>query len=650
MMRLVIIGDVGAVTTYHAGDEAMLECLLDELRARVDVDATIVSANPADSSDRYDARAIGRIGFSDAMTPTRAERETRLASVLRAAAGHAEALDALDPAWSVIEAVADSDAVIISGGGNLTTVFVEHIYERAALAELAAVFGKPLVVSGQSIGPLLGARDRELLTGILGSAVVVGVREQSSFDDALALGVSPERLHRVPDDAAFLADEAPTDSRLAALEARGYIVVSFPPFAGLEPMGDYLDDVARLLQSVSDESGLPLVFVAHESAVAGSPEPYDAVAGDETTHKNLASRLAGAEVLFAPALTAKQIAALTRRAALSVSGRYHPVIFALSAGVPALAVTVDSYTDRKIEGALRAAGAASWALPSVALATPDAQAIVAETWRRRDEIRAHLADRAQADRVVASAWWNTIVAALGAEGETALTVDTTNALTESGAVSVGSDTEAVGAQLELTDPTLAARIERLRRYMLALDSTARDASAEVLRLAEARASVADALAEAERSVQRLQLEQSELLRQQNADEQALAASYRAATAAPNNAAGQQIAADGALALQRREQALLAEIEALEQQLFERERYAAFVGRQAHEAVWRAGQGSEAQVRAVDSLSVQLEDSREIIRNLQAKIDDLVNSTSWRISLPMRIIRHPDPYVRKLRRR
>ena len=53
-MRLVIVGDVGGADGgFHAGDEAMLEALLDELSERGMTDATIVSSNPEESRARY---------------------------------------------------------------------------------------------------------------------------------------------------------------------------------------------------------------------------------------------------------------------------------------------------------------------------------------------------------------------------------------------------------------------------------------------------------------------------------------------------------------------------------------------------------------------------------------------------------------------
>ena len=147
MTRLVMIGDVGAAPDYHAGDEAMLEAAVCELRARGADDVTVVSAAPEDSARRYGVAAVPRIGFSEGATPGRAAREARLSEVLRAAAGQVTSLAPDDTTWAVIDAVSASDAVVIAGGGNLTTPFAEHLYERAALAGIAVACGRRLVVA-----------------------------------------------------------------------------------------------------------------------------------------------------------------------------------------------------------------------------------------------------------------------------------------------------------------------------------------------------------------------------------------------------------------------------------------------------------------------------------------------------------------------
>ncbi|HMO11364.1 MAG TPA: polysaccharide pyruvyl transferase family protein, partial [Actinotalea sp.] len=189
-MKIVVLGDIGN-STYHAGDELMARAAVDELSRRSELVATAISADAARSRAMYGWPTVARIGFAGMSTES---REARLEAIDRAAGGDAGALPWGDPAWDVIHSVADSDAVLITGGGNLNSVWPEHIYERAALARLAAAFARPLVVTGQTVGPHLTARHGELVGEVVTSAVLVGVRELASREICLRLGVPPHKL------------------------------------------------------------------------------------------------------------------------------------------------------------------------------------------------------------------------------------------------------------------------------------------------------------------------------------------------------------------------------------------------------------------------------------------------------------------------
>src|SRR5699024_1807137 len=103
--------------------------------------------------DRYGYRAIARPGFKKAMT--RSEREELLALLDKGLYGEATLLDSMQ---QVIDAVADTDCVIIGGGGNLNDQGEHHIFDRIALSRIANRLGKPVVVSSQTVGPALGPR------------------------------------------------------------------------------------------------------------------------------------------------------------------------------------------------------------------------------------------------------------------------------------------------------------------------------------------------------------------------------------------------------------------------------------------------------------------------------------------------------------
>lgn len=400
-MKIVLCGDLGSTGGYHVGDEAMAESVVEQIGARSEVEVVAVSGDPQDTVSRYGWGAVPRIGFASLRTD--AQRDARLDAVLQAAGGETGALPWADDAWKVIHAVTDADAVVISGGGNLSSTWPEHIYERAALARLAALFNKRLVVTGQTIGPHLTGRHGELVAGVLTSAVLVGVREAASRGLALRLGVVPDRLVSVVDDAAYLRG---SDAGTLVVEGP-YIAATFSPDSGLLDVDGYVSAIADLLTHVSESSGLKIVLVPHHAKESDS-----AVAGDLKMHDSIAEAVGSDHIEVLPILTAREVATITRNAALVISTRYHPVVFALGASVPALGIGVDCYTSIKIRGSMENYGVENYAVSVASLALGGARAAVDELLASTDVVTAHLDRVNEVRKKESAAWWDAVVAVL----------------------------------------------------------------------------------------------------------------------------------------------------------------------------------------------------------------------------------------------
>jgi polysaccharide pyruvyl transferase WcaK-like protein len=207
-VRIVTIGDVGVVDDMiHIGDEAMFDEFAAQLRAR-GASITGVSSTPAETAARYGVDAVPALDFSPATTGGREGRIERRRRVLAAADGDRSALPASDAAWQTIEAIRASDAFAVAGGGNMASLWPMHVYERSTLAELARRAGKPYVVTGQTIGPVLDGDDRALVAELLSGAELVGLRERASFELVRTLGVPESRLTATIDDASFVGRPA----------------------------------------------------------------------------------------------------------------------------------------------------------------------------------------------------------------------------------------------------------------------------------------------------------------------------------------------------------------------------------------------------------------------------------------------------------
>ncbi|MCY7413308.1 MAG: polysaccharide pyruvyl transferase family protein [Salinibacterium sp.] len=408
-MSIVAIGDIGVLDgMMHIGDEAMFEAFLDAARARGIRDVVAISANPAESTARYGISAIGRIGF----TGTRAQMSERLAAVIAAAGsrgsadGEQSVLTPDDPALAVITAIAASDLVVVTGAGNIASNWPLHIFERAAIAEIARLADVPFVVSGQTIGPSLNPDDAALGRQLLGSARLVGLRESASFELVRGLDSGQDTGHDVGHDAWHAAIEQTVDDASfldidsAVVPSRSTCLVSFSTHVGDRDRDAFQDAAALLLDDMA-ALGLEIVFHAHFGPLAGEP-----TRGDVVMHEAVASRMK-APSRTEPTIDPRTSASLARGAALVVTSRYHPAVFAVGAGVPTIGIAVDEYTNVKLTGALGNLGQ-DGVLTADELLEGEGAAMLSRVWADREPTRTRGLSLATERRRDSERWWDRV--------------------------------------------------------------------------------------------------------------------------------------------------------------------------------------------------------------------------------------------------
>src|SRR5699024_9920512 len=403
-MKWLVLGDIGRHALYHVGDEAMACAAVDALQARGGTDITLVATNAQAATELYGLPALDRIGISPAWSTE--ERNDMLA---RARSGHIEpgtALAELDAA------VAATDAVLISGGGNMNTHYAHHIDERAVLTRLARGHDKPLVVAAQTIGPHLRLRDRDLVAEIIDYATAVAVRDDSSYHLALQLGADAEKLHRISDDAVLLTPTS-TDRAGAAEHAEaagagknGYVAASFtstPGNSGLD-RHEYLDLIAATLDQIASDLDTDVLLVPHLASHFGPAAKFD-----ELSDASIAERCTTGRIHALPPMTARVAVALTAAAGLTVSTRYHPLVFAPAHGVPAIGTSLSQYSTVRMRGALEPAGLEEFLLGPTSWETVPAAA--REITQRHAEFSNRLQATARAQLNRQNAWWDQVAAA-----------------------------------------------------------------------------------------------------------------------------------------------------------------------------------------------------------------------------------------------
>ncbi len=399
----------------HIGDEAMFDSCVAELARRGIHDIVGISSNPAETARRYRIGAVARIGFDAVRGGSREPSTDRMSRVLRTATGEIGLLEPGDPALAVIEAVRHSDGVVIAGGGNLSSLWPMHVFERATLGALAHALNTPLVITGQTVGPFLDAADSELVATLFTSARRVGLREPASFELSERLRVPRDLLTLTVDDASFLPEAR---SGAAAAAAVAPSVTPFAPSTPVTPpyclvtLANHIGEadrdavvaaIAELLDHVAGSTGLEIQFSAHFS----STDPLLS-RGDSVMHSVVASAMSAPSSVI-HTTDARASAALARGAGLVVASRYHPAVFAVAAGVPTIGIPVDDYTTVKLTGALGNLGQSS-VLPVARLLAGAGSDLVDAVWSDRDAIRNRGIELAALRRTASTQWWDAVAA------------------------------------------------------------------------------------------------------------------------------------------------------------------------------------------------------------------------------------------------
>jgi polysaccharide pyruvyl transferase WcaK-like protein len=390
-MSVLVIGDIGVVDAMmHIGDEAMFEAAVIELRAR-GLDVVGVSSAPEESAARYAIDAVPRLGFGGLDRPAAAERS----AVLVGAASGTATLDVDDPASAALAALRESSGVLIAGGGNLASRWPVHIHERTTLAAMARALGVPVVVSGQTLGPDLIEEDAAAVAGMLRDAARAAVRESASATLATGWGVD---VRSGVDDASFLGYSDP-------IAGPHGILVSVSGWFDHRPAAEVEASLAGLIDRAAAITGESVRFHAH----FGPADPADPPRGDAALHERIRARMTAPSTVL-PVGDSQHAAALARTAALLLTSRYHPAVFAAPAGVPTLGLVADAYTGIKLRGAL-----GHWGEPVTA--TLDelddrAPALVERLAASRAEIAREAGARRPAHRADAAAWWDDVARVL----------------------------------------------------------------------------------------------------------------------------------------------------------------------------------------------------------------------------------------------
>jgi colanic acid/amylovoran biosynthesis protein len=344
-MRILV---TDAFCSANRGDAAILDGILTGLRARLPDVALTVS--------------------------------TRFPGLTRKMHG-VDAIDDRDVV-AVAEAIDAADLVVGCGGSYLTDLYTLDLQPRLATIHAAARAGKRFVVFAQSIGPFKSPLSRMAARNALQDATWIHVRDPASAAVVRELGVTTPVSVGV--DAAVLGRPAPAPRGtpaplLGVTVRRWHFPGSDDPAACQER---YERAVAEACDAWAADTGGVVRFLSNCTSLGGYAQD------DRVTARRVAERMrAKAEVVDAIDLPFDVVRGQAAACDMLLGTRMHSLIFATTAGVPAVGIAYEFKTGEWLE----AVGLGDYWRP---IEAPEGlTALLRTAWSQRDVLAATLAAR-----------------------------------------------------------------------------------------------------------------------------------------------------------------------------------------------------------------------------------------------------------------
>jgi colanic acid/amylovoran biosynthesis protein len=290
----------------------------------------------------------------------------------------------------VLRQFCEADLAVFVPGGYLIAPHAGHSYWFRHLAALFAArwLNMPVYLTPCTVGPFHGTHNRWLAKKALNHPIHAYLREESSFD-ALAR-IAPRSQREMGVDLGFLLPSS-TPQRASALRAellcdgRRALGVSvrdyrFPGHPNPQAQREhYLDAIATAVEHAVTQLGMAVYFV---------PQVLADELNDVSVAREVLSRVSNLEhvYLLDQDLDPRDLKGLYGGFDLFIGVRMHANIFALSAGVPTVAIAYEP----KTEGIMNQLGLGEYAIGIRRLDSPGLIALLDRLAAEAPALRGHL--------------------------------------------------------------------------------------------------------------------------------------------------------------------------------------------------------------------------------------------------------------------
>jgi len=251
-----------------------------------------------------------------------------------------------DKKLSLLSMVKESSMIYFSGGGYLTGKTLSRLWDGTFFISLAKLYGKPVALSGQTIGLFRNWFDKLISKIAFSKADLITVRDaEDSLKDLRNIGVHGAHVYSTFDDALFCdkSDLQILKNHLTHINFDlPYVALQFHYWgiSNQETKDSLLLNIKKLVDYIFLATNYNIVlFGMHMSDleplndfIHRYPDDRIAAVGDNRNFRDIRGVIANSEIC--------------------ITMKHHPIIFAVGEKIPLVSLAFDPYYVHKNKGAL----------------------------------------------------------------------------------------------------------------------------------------------------------------------------------------------------------------------------------------------------------------------------------------------------------
>jgi coenzyme F420 hydrogenase subunit beta len=359
---------LGGYGWKDVGDEAMPRTDIVNIKKLCpDIGIVMLSPDPTYTTEHHGQKAIKDLkclGYSSAW-PFLARIKARIVRNIFLLGALAQRFGYRMRLWADVRQVLDEmsicSVVLNVGGGNLNSIMPKELHKKCTIYLAAKYLNKPVILSGQTIGPFSNAYDVKAARRALNKVLLITLRDKAvSMERLFSIGVKKPKMFDAADDAMklpfvgnddalkMLIEEAPkewfsdTGKFTVAMNFKG----SLQLFKGEGRSGSCHNEINTMAQ-IADA-----LIENHDARIYFVPTDYSIGVDDRELHKEIHSRMARKEeaICIEGEYDESALKGFVGVADLAVGSRYHFNVFAASSYIPFAGVASGKYQQTKLKG------------------------------------------------------------------------------------------------------------------------------------------------------------------------------------------------------------------------------------------------------------------------------------------------------------